>query len=199
MPRRSLSFLKSTVVGGIFVLVPLVLISLAIGHALQVAYAIVHPFIQWLPVKSIGSVSLAFLVGIVAVVSSCFIAGLVARTAFSQWLVGSLEQLILTFIPGYGLMKSTGQGWIGIEADGPHQPVLIRFDDAVQFGFVMDTLVDSRRVVFVPDVPTPWSGTLVIVTADRLEPLPISTKQTIDCLRRLGTNTSRLLTSTRAA
>jgi uncharacterized membrane protein len=199
MPWRTLGFMKSTLVGGIFVLVPLVLLSLAIGHAVHVAYAIVQPLLQWLPIKSVGSVSLAFLVGIAAVVISCFFAGLVARTAFSQWLVGSIEQLILNFVPGYGLMKSTGQGWIGIEADGPHQPVLVRLGDAAQFGFVMDTLHDSRRVVFIPDVPTPWSGTLLIVNAELLEPLSISTKHTIECLRKLGANTSKLLATTRPA
>lgn len=197
VPSRSLvnvlSFLRSTLVGGVFVLVPLVLLSITVGHAVQFAYTAVSPVVQWLPVKSVGSVSLAFLIGVLAVVLSCFLAGLAARTAVSQWLVGSLEHLILTFIPSYGLMKSTGQGWIGAESERMHEPVLVRLDDATQFGFVMDTLPDTRRVVFIPDVPTPWSGTLVIVEASRLETLPISTKQTIECLRRLGANTSALL------
>ena len=57
----------------------------------------------------------------------------------------------------------------------------------------MDTLADGRRVVFVPDVPNPWSGTLMLVTAERTQPLPFTTRQAIDCLRHLGINTSELL------
>lgn len=192
-----LSFLRSTLVGGIFVLVPLVLLSITVGHAVQFAYSVVHPVVEWLPVKSVGTVSLAFLVGIAAVILSCFLAGLAARTAISQWFIGSLEQVILTFIPSYGLMKSTGQGWIGAESDRRQESVLVRLGDAAQFGFVMDTLPDNRRVVFIPDVPTPWSGTLLIVEPDRLETLPVSTKQTIECLRKLGANTGALLAKAR--
>ena len=189
---RLIGFAKSTVVGGIFVLLPLVLLSIAFGQALRFAYEIVHPLVQWLPVKSVGTISLAFLLGFAALLLVCFLAGLFARTAVSRWLVGSLERNILSFVPSYGLMKSMGQGWIGDDADGPHQPVLIHLDEAAQIGFVMDTLPDNRKMVFIPGVPTPWSGSLLIVASDRLEPFPLSTRQTIDCLRKLGADTSKL-------
>jgi uncharacterized membrane protein len=184
---------KSTIVGGIFVLVPLVILSIVVGHALQAVIDLITPVVHWLPFQTIAATSLALLIGIAGLILGCFVAGLLARTAISQWFVGSLEQLILSFVPSYGLMKSMGQGWVGADTADPHPTVLVRLDDAQQIGFVMDTLADKRCVVFIPDVPTPWSGTLMIVAADRIEPLPLSTKQTIDCLRRLGVNTSALL------
>jgi uncharacterized membrane protein len=196
---RLLNFVKSTIVGGIFVLVPVVLLSIAIGEAVKLAYTTLHPLVEMLPLTSVSTVSLAFLLGIVAVVLCCFFAGLVARTAISQYFVGRIEGLILTFVPGYGLMKSMGQGWVGANAKDAHQPTLVRLDDAWQLGFVMDTLPDGRQVVFLPDTPTPWSGTLLIVNADRLEPVPLTTKQTIECLRRLGANARNLWEAPRAA
>ena len=197
--RRLINFIKSTVVGGIFVLVPLVLLCVVLGQAATFAYEIIHPLIDWLPVRSVGTVSLAFVIAILVVVLICFLAGLLARTALSRWFVGSLEQVILTFVPGYGLMKSMGQGWVGIRGEEPHQPMLVRFDDSEQIGFVMDTLADGRHVIFLPDVPTPWSGTLVFVPADRLTPLPFSTKETIEFLRQLGANSSKLLSTIKVA
>jgi uncharacterized membrane protein len=191
--QRFFNFVKSTVVGGIFVLVPLVLLCVVLGQAATFAYNIIHPIIVLMPVKSVSTVSLAFAIAILAVVLICFLAGLLARTAVSQWFVGSLEQVILTFVPGYGLMKSMGQGWVGVNEAEPHQPVMVRFDDAEQIGFVMDTLATGQMVVFLPDVPTPWSGTLVFVGPERITPLPLSTKEAIECLRRLGVNTSKLM------
>lgn len=191
--RRLLSFVKSTLVGGIFFLVPVVALVLVIGQAAAFAYEVVHPLVDWLPVKTVSTVSLAFLIVALVLVLICFLAGLVARMAISQWFVGSLERLILTFIPSYGLMKSMGQGWIGVAGEEPHQPVLVRFDDAQQIGFQMDTLADGRGVIFIPDVPTPWTGSLMLVAAERIEPLPFTTKQAIDCLRHLGANTRELL------
>jgi uncharacterized membrane protein len=192
---RFISFVKSTVVGGIFVLVPLVLLCVVLGQAATFAYHLIHPVILLLPVKSVSTVSLAFGVAILAVVLICFLAGLLARTAVSRWFVGSLEQVILTFVPGYGLMKSMGQGWVGVSEEEPHQPVMVRFDDSEQIGFVMDTLANGQLAVFMPDVPTPWSGTLVFVGPERVMPLPLSTKEAIECLRRLGTITSQLMAS----
>ncbi|WP_254509291.1 DUF502 domain-containing protein [Anatilimnocola floriformis] len=195
--RRVINFVKSTVVGGIFVLVPLVLLCVVLGQAATFAYEIIHPVILLMPVHNASTVSLAFAIAILVVVLVCFLAGLLARTAVSQWFVGSLEQVILTFVPGYGLMKSMGQGWVGIRGEEPHQPVLVQFDDSAQIGFLMDTLADGRQVIFVPDVPTPWSGTLVLMAAERISPLPFSTKQAIDCLRQLGANSSKLLSKMR--
>lgn len=190
---RLFGFVKSTIVGGIFVLVPLVLLSIVIGEAVRVAYQVVHPLLQWLPFTSASTIALASGVSVIALVLGCFVAGLLARTALSQWFVGSLERLILSFVPSYGLIKNMSQGWLGMKDDGQHQSVLVRLDDATQIGFLMDTLADGRHAVFVPDVPTPWSGSLIFVTADRIEPLPLSTKQTIECLHRLGANASQLL------
>ena len=197
--RRLIAFVKSTVVGGIFVLVPLVLLCVVLGQAATFAYGIIHPIVEWMPVKNVSTVSLAFAMAILVVVLICFLAGLLARTAISQWFVGSLEQVILTFVPGYGLMKSMGQGWVGIRGEEPHQSVLVQFDDSAQIGFLMDTLADGRQLIFVPDVPTPWSGTLVLMTADRISPLPFSTKETIECLRQLGANSGKLLSKIRVA
>lgn len=191
--RRLVSFVKSTLVGGLFFLVPVVALVFVIGQAAAFAFQIVHPLVNWLPVKTVGTVSLAFLIVVLVLVLICFLAGLVARMAVSKWFVGSLERVILTFVPSYGLMKSMGQGLVGVAGDEPHPPVLVRFDDAQQIGFLMDTLADGRGVIFVPDVPTPWTGSLMLLAADRIEPLPFTTKQAIDCLRHLGANTRELL------
>lgn len=191
--HRLISFVKSTLVGGIFFLVPVVALVFVLGQAGAFAYRIVHPLVEWLPMRTVGAVSLAFLLAALLLVLVCFLAGLVARMAVSQWFVGSLERLILTFIPSYGLMKSMGQGWVGVAGEEPHQPVLVRFDDAQQIGFRMDMLADGRSVIFIPDVPTPWTGSLMLIAAERIDPLPFTTQEAIECLRRLGANTNALL------
>ena len=81
---RMLSFVQLTVVGGVFVLAPLVLLSIVIGHAVQIAYAMVLPIVKWMPVTSASRVSLALVVGCVAVVLACFLAGLLAGAPRSR-------------------------------------------------------------------------------------------------------------------
>jgi uncharacterized membrane protein len=190
--RRLVSFVKSTLIGGIFFLVPVVALVFVIGQAAAFAYSVVHPLVNWLPVKTVSTVSLAFLIVALVLVLVCFLAGLIACMAISQWFVSSLERVIVTFVPSYGLMKSMGQGWVGVVGEESHQPVLVRMGDHQQMGFRMDTLADGRGVIFIPDVPNPWTGTLIVIDADRIERLPFSTKEAIECLRRLGTATKEL-------
>ena len=101
---------------------------------------------------SFGGVSLALLATVVALVGSCFVAGLFAETALIRHLVDRAERLALA-VPGYSLMKNVGANLIGIEGKHPVRTVLVRCEATSQLGFLMETLLDGRHVVFIPGVP----------------------------------------------
>ena len=58
-------FLKSTILGGLVVLLPLIVVGALVAWAVGTARKAVMPILQWLPDKSIGGVSLALLTVIV--------------------------------------------------------------------------------------------------------------------------------------
>jgi hypothetical protein len=55
-------FLKSTIIGGLVVLVPLAVLGGILAWAIPIFLKVVVPVFEWLPDKSIGSVSLAVVV-----------------------------------------------------------------------------------------------------------------------------------------
>jgi uncharacterized membrane protein len=183
--RGIIRFLKSTVLGGLVVLLPLVALVAILIWAANLAIDSIRPLLQWLPDKSVGGVSLILLVAILALVGVSFLAGLLAETAIVRGLGVRAERLAM-FIPGYALMKSVGADFVGIEGKRPVQTVLARFEASFQLGFLMETLADGRLVVFVPGVPRAFVGALHILTADRVQPLDISISTTLDVLGRLG-------------
>jgi uncharacterized membrane protein len=178
-------FLKSTVLGGLVVLVPVVVLGTLVVWVVQIALRILAPVFEWLPDRSIGGVSLAVLAAVLGVVLSCFLAGLFAETAIIRRL-GERAERVALFVPGYALMKNVGADLVGVESRHPVRTVLVRFPGSWQLGFLMDTLADGRHVVFIPGVPRALVGTLHIVAPHQLEVLAMSVSSTLDALGRLG-------------
>jgi uncharacterized membrane protein len=96
-----LRFLKTTVLGGILFLVPIIIFIAIIGKTIPVAGLLVAD-------KFVG-VAVAELVAIALLVLICFIAGLAARTPRAKKIVQSLEVNVLQKIPVYELLKTKAQ------------------------------------------------------------------------------------------
>lgn len=179
-------FLKSTVVGGLVVLVPVVVLGYIVLEAVNISRKALAPVLEWLPVKSVAGVSLGLLLAILFLILACFLAGLLAETTLVRAVISSAERFILSNIPGYALMKNVGEQLVGVEGKQSRRTVLVRFEVSCQLGIQMDTLPDGRCVVFVPGVPHSFSGELHIVHADRVEALDLSIAKTLEALSRLG-------------
>jgi uncharacterized membrane protein len=177
--------LKATILGGLVVLVPAVVLGAIVVWAIRTALQVVAPVLEWLPDRSIGGVSLAALAAVFGVVIVCFLAGLFAETAIIRRLGERAERLAL-FVPGYALMKNVGANLVGIESRNPLKSVLVRLEASWQLGFLMDTLADGRHVVFIPGVPRALVGTLHVMAPDRVHVLAMSVSAALDALGRLG-------------
>jgi uncharacterized membrane protein len=178
-------FLKSTMLGGLVVLLPVVVLVAIVVWAGQLALSFVLPLFAWLPDKSVGGVSVTVLAAVLALVICCFFAGLLAETTIIRRLTKLAERLALS-VPGYALMKNVGANLVGIEGKNLAKTVLVRFEGSYQLGILMETLTDGRHVVFVPGVPRALVGTLHIVAADRVQVLAMSVTTALDTLGRLG-------------
>ena len=85
-----MNFLKTTVIGGLVFLVPLVVLGLVIGKAIGVMLIVAEPMASFLPVDSIGGVALANLIALACIVLICFLAGLLANEAGEAGLARTL-------------------------------------------------------------------------------------------------------------
>lgn len=188
-----LTFIRATAIGGVFVLAPIVVLLVIVGYAVTGAYHVVSPLVAYLPYQSVAGISLSLVIGSTGLVAVCFLTGLLANTALATWFVKSIESAILTNLPGYSLMKSMGEGLVGLPNRDGRSAVLVQWEHSTQIGFLMDRLADGRGVVFVPGVPSPWTGQLHIVPSDRYETLDISVREALEALQRMGIGTARLL------
>ena len=188
-----LRFIKTTVLGGILFLVPVVIFIIVTGKALQVIDKVATPMATLLPIETVGGLAVVQLITVGLLILICFLAGLAARTTTARGLVQSLETNVLDKIPAYALMKAKTGSVLTPEDTRDMLPVLVQFDDSWQVGFEVEKMGDGKSLIFLPGVPDPWSGSVCVVTAARLQPLPLNIKEVSDLMKRLGKGSSEAL------
>ena len=187
------SFLKTTVLGGIIFIVPIIIFIAIIGKAMELTSMIAVPMAQQLVVDSASDIAVVHMLAMAILIFICFAAGLVAKTPLADKLVTSLEVNILDKIPAYELLKAKTKGTLTPEATEGLCPAITRFDDSWQLVFEMERLSDGKVVVFLPGSPDPWSGSICVVTGDRVSPLDMTVKSATDLMKRLGKGTADAL------
>jgi uncharacterized membrane protein len=191
--KNIVEFLKTTLLGGLLFLVPIVLLALVASTALDIVDDIVEPLAVLIPVESVGGIEVAKLLAGAAIVLFCFFAGLLGQTALAKQLVDWLESAVLSNLPGYEVIKSMGESMVGIERNQAHQAVLARIEEAWQIAFLVERIDGGYVAVFVPDAPNPWSGSVFFMTEDRIRSLDLPRAQLLKCLNRLGVGSNSLL------
>ncbi len=191
-----LHFLRTTLVGGILFLVPIVVLMIVLGKALAIAHKLADPIAARLPFEKLIGLRTPHVFAIALLVIFSFVAGLFARTALAKRSVGWLESAVLSNVPGYQFLKSMGESLLGVEDEPAPQVVLARIEDAWQIAFLVERLEDGHLAVFVPGAPNPQSGSVFLMTEDRIKPAGIPPAAALKCLTRLGAGSSALLRET---
>lgn len=186
-------FFKATLVGGLMFLVPVVLLLVVLGKALQFAGKVAQPIARTLPVSHMGGVAVATLIAVAILLSIALLAGLAARTGPGRRVTHWFEESILGGMPQYRMVKSLAEGLTQIENGTGMRPVLMRGDEGWMLGYQMEELPDGWRVIFLPASPTPMSGNVLYVEASRVQPLDLPMSDAMQLVKRLGIGSAEKL------
>lgn len=124
--NRILKFVRTTLVGGILFLLPLVVVVIIVGKALAIAGKIVTPLAARLPFESAIGLDTPKILAITLLVVFCFLAGVLARSALAQKVILCLETTVLSNVPGYEFFKGLSGNLLGDEKQQVHPVVLAR-------------------------------------------------------------------------
>jgi len=195
---KTISFLKTTAIGGLIFLLPLAVVGALLGYAYNVVMVIYEPMKTYLPVNSVGGTALLFLFAVAIVVMLCFFCGLAARRAIARKFSQTIEKHLVAVFPKYAIYKDILAGNVGGDAHGPSLiPVTIRFDDSIRIGYEAGRTDGGLAIVYLPGSPDPWMGSVVLVEADRVEPLQVEFSEASGICERLGRDSARLLAAIR--
>jgi uncharacterized membrane protein len=194
MMKVLVEFLKTTLIGGLLIVVPTYLTVLLLAKAVGGLLALLGPIVALLPqgVQHFGRI-----LAIVLVVLVCFVLGLIARTRVGRRAIEAFERHVLERLPGFALLRSVVRRVSGAGDEAQFQPVLVEIEEALTPGFIVEEIGDDRFVVLVPSVPTPAAGSLYILPRQRVHWVDVPITEAIAVITRWGAGTSKLLKAMR--
>ena len=188
------AFLKTTLVGGLLVFVPIYLAVLLLLKAMGSVVGLVRPFARLLP----DWVPADNLLSLLLVLSICFLIGLGIRTPAGRAMRERIETSLFERIPGYALFRSLTQRLAGESRENVWKPALAEIEDALVPAFIIEELEDGRFTVFVPSIPTPLAGAVYVLSRERVHPLDVPFTQAIQTVSRWGSGAKDLVAAMRA-
>ena len=191
--RYAREFITSTVVGGLFIVVPVYLAVLLLLKGMKSAASLVRPVAamvpDWLPGEN--------LLSLVLVLALCFLVGVAVRTRSGRAVRERLEVAFFERLPGYGLLRSLTQRLAGDSDEQAWRPALAEIEEALVPAFIIEELADGRFTVFVPSVPTPLAGAVYVLRRERVHIVDIPFTQAISAISRWGSGSKDLVAAMR--
>jgi uncharacterized membrane protein len=187
-------FIKSTILGGILFLIPVVILIMVFGKAYQLVRPLAEPISSLFPIEHAFGLPTIGLLAIAVLLLICFFFGLAAKTSWTLGLISALEKALLSKLPGYDYMKMRLSAELEFKEEVKSIPVLARLGEGQwRVGFEMERISGGYVVVYLPGAPDPWSGTVNILTDDRITPLESKKTGTLHIFRDLGKGTGGIV------
>lgn len=199
-----LTFLRATAIGGIFFLLPLVVLLFFLGQIAQVIFAVafqIQPYaLQYLGINHITGYAMICAIAVLLIILACFFAGILASRSVARQFTGWVEKYLLMMFPRYAIFKEQLSGNIGGDiAKNRLQPVKVRLDGYSRLAFEVERATDVTDsnvelvTLYLPGAPDPWSGTVIYTTADRVEVIATPFPDVLGAFEKLGSDTQRIL------
>jgi uncharacterized membrane protein len=191
--RYAREFIMSTVVGGLFIVVPVYLAVLLLLKGMKSAAGLVRPVAalvpDWLPAEG--------LLSLILVLAVCFLVGLAVRTRSGRALRERLERVFFERLPGYAVLRSLTQRLAGNGDEEAWRPALAEIEEALVPAFIIEELADGRFTIFVPSVPTPFAGAVYVLPRERVHIVDIPFTQAVSSISRWGSGSKDLVAAMR--
>ncbi len=189
-----IKFIKTTVIGGLLFLIPVILLVIILTKVFGLLLVIAKPLDAIIPLDSIGGIAVANILVVLMIILICFVAGLLATGKYMKKIQTRIENKILINLPGYPIIKGLLDGISTTKkASENFIPILVTFDDSEQLCFEIEQTSNEKIVIYVPGAPNPWSGSVLYVDKARIKRLNVSITEAVNSIQKLGLGTEVLI------
>lgn len=192
--RGLAEFVKTTLIGGVLIVLPIYLAVLLLLKAAQGLLGLIAPVTNQLPT----SVEYRQIAAALIILAICFVAGLLARTRPGSLARRVVEERLLSRIPGYEILRSVAKRLAGRADDDGFAPALVEVEEALAPAFIIEELADGSYTVLVPSVPTPAAGALFVLPRERVHPVDVPLAAMFRLFSHFGEGTGALVQALRA-
>jgi len=187
--KRTMENILSALLAGLLIIAPIYLSILLLLKAMKAVAGLVQPIAllmpDWLPGER--------LLSLVLVLTVCILVGASVRTPLGRATRERIEKSLFERIPGYALFRSLAQQFAGNSEEQVWKPALVEIEEALVPAFIIEEFSDGRFTIFVPSAPTPLSGSVYILTPERVHPVDIPFTHAVKALSRWGAGSKELV------
>ena len=201
--RKLREFVKSTLVGGLLVLLPLGILAYAAMWLFGLIRKAISPVAKIVadeyPALNNATGLAADFIAIALLIGLCFVIGVLIRTRMGTWLHSLVELRLFRRIPGYTMVRETVHQFLG-KKQSPFSAVALAQvfgNDTLVSAFITDTHDDGSYTVFVPTGPNPTSGNIYHLKAENVFPVTVSVEDAMRSIISCGAGSSVLLAKLR--
>ncbi|MBL9134078.1 MAG: DUF502 domain-containing protein [Verrucomicrobiaceae bacterium] len=192
--KRIAAFLKATTLGGLFVLLPVVVLFVL---ATEITLSL-RSWAQVLMETFAGHDSVVtefpMIYAVLIVVGLSFAIGLAMISRRGRSVGSWIERTMLFRVPGYSALRAVIGGMTNVESEGVVKPGLLRTRDGVEsFVFITEDHGNGKLTIFMPGTPNPGSGSVKIVPKELVNPLHVRISTVANALQQWGVGSARLL------
>ena len=186
-------FIRTTLLGGVLVILPVVVTFALLARLLKAVAAILRPIVEGLT----ADLPLPEIAAALVIILVCFLAGVIVRTGPGRRLKEALDRRFLERIPGYTMIRGLAGRITGQGEGETFAAALVEIEEALVPAFVVEHHPDGRYTVFVPSVPTPAAGAIYILAPERVHLVDVPFTKAVSVISRWGSGTQELLDAMR--
>ena len=168
--KRFINFLKTTAIGGLLFLLPLIVLGALFGQIAPIVVSVASFLNEYIPVRTATGIAILVGLSIAIILLLCFVAGMFARWSLGRKISVAFEKRLALLFPRYSVLKDQMADTIGGNETKPQmKPVLVMFDEYQRIAF--ETERDEKKglaTIYLPGSPDPWSGKVVILKLERV-------------------------------
>ncbi len=199
MLKRTKNFFKTTLLGGIIVILPTIILVFAFKWLFGMVGNGIKPLTD-LVVNNIALPDrydelIATLIVLSVIVLGCFFVGLFVRTRLGKYIYSGFEGTVLSKAPGYKMVKETVNQFLGKKESPFSSVALVRIfeNDTKVTAFITDRHDDGTITVFVPTGPNPTSGFIYHLDSKYVHPVDVSVEDAMRSVISCGAGSEKLI------
>lgn len=177
--KRLRSFVSITLIGGLLVILPIVIFAWLVDWLLGLVHALIQPLSLWLVEQTTFTNYVADVLGVLLLLSGCFLIGLFIKTSVGEWVHDQIDAWLTRLAPGYKTIREVVSQLLG----GEGNTSLLKGDVCRAYimgraaGVSVTAIVTARHAngdftVYAPTAPIPTSGFVYHLSAECVDMLP---------------------------
>ena len=188
-----MNFLKSRILVGLYVLLPLMLLWIGLREIGGLLATMAEPIADMFPSEYFDDLKWPGVVAMLLIVGASFVIGLVAMLNFVANLAQKFETAILFRIPMYKMLKIISSSLVRSETSDVKPAIVKSADGGGDPCYVMEDHGTDLATVLLPWSPASFAGSIKVVPKSQLEYLHCSIDEYSRSLSFMGVGVEECL------